>query len=174
MFLHPVTPLHSHTHFRVESIHKRKDIHFLLPSKCKMKVKLNMCMPPTQLGEWGYRSIRHKWSCLSCVGSFAVPYVGKTSSLTFIYISFLSMNLKCCWVHVVLGWMKHLWLTDVPICLEQNSVADVLVKFGFAGMQPATVGSVSQDILIGQVRSLILLLCFSRVCILAHVGLMHD
>jgi hypothetical protein len=87
------------------------------------------------------------------------------------YVSFLSMNLKCCWVHVVLGWMKHLWLTDVPICLEHNSVADVLVKFGLAGMQPTTVGSVSQDILIGQVRSWILLLCFSRVCILACVGL---
>ena len=49
--------------------------------------------------------------------------------------------------------MKHLWLTDAPICLEQNFVADVLVKFGLAVMQPATVGSVSQDILIGQVRS---------------------
>jgi hypothetical protein len=49
--------------------------------------------------------------------------------------------------------MKHLWMTHVLICLEQNSVADELVKFGLAGMQPATVGSVLQDILIGQVRS---------------------
>lgn len=69
------------------------------------------------------------------------------------------------------GWMKLLWMTDVPICLEQNSVADVLVKVGLAAMQPATGGSVLQDILIGQVRSWILHLCFSKVCILAQWGL---
>jgi len=67
----------------MESIHKRKDI-FPVAQHMQNEGKIehgNAIHAYLTLA-----SVRHEWSSSSCVGSFAVPCAGKTSSLSFIHI----------------------------------------------------------------------------------------
>ena len=105
------------------------------------------------------------WSIvgLSCVGSFEVPCVGKTSFLSFTHI-FQSLNLAPFYLCHVLSWGRR------AFCLRSVLWSFVCLEGG----RPVGCWLPPAGPLTGKVTSWVLLQFYSRACIFGLYGLTHN